>query len=120
MKKVIKMVISNLVDLYPAKKNLMPALIKEILNLSNQKMRLLRYVFTCVGVQVFHQILAEVIQVEKTLQIFQMGSKPDMDRVDATKRAIEFFVDQNAVVLSKELIWKRAADVQSFVRKAIY
>lgn len=46
MKRVTKIVVAALVDLYPAKKELLPALIQEIKSFSKSKMRALRFAFT--------------------------------------------------------------------------
>ena len=58
-KKLVKSLCTNLVDSYPAKKPLMQMLVKEILNFSKSKMRLLRYAFTMIGLTLFSSLIAE-------------------------------------------------------------
>lgn len=49
LKRFIKILCSSLVDLYPAKKELLPALVTEVKNFSKSKMRVIRFCFTQIG-----------------------------------------------------------------------
>jgi hypothetical protein len=57
-KRFIKLLASALIDLFPAKKELLPALITEIRNFSRSKMRLIRFSFAQIGIQVFKHLVA--------------------------------------------------------------
>lgn len=57
-KRVVKLLVSSLIDLYPAKKELLAPLVTEIRNFSRVKMRVVRFVFTQIGLQIFKQLLA--------------------------------------------------------------
>lgn len=52
-KRFCKMLTTNLVDVFPAKKQHMLGLVREILNFSRCKVRLLRYGFTHIGLSIF-------------------------------------------------------------------
>lgn len=62
-KRFCKVLITNLVDVFPAKKKHMYALAREILNFSRCKMRLFRSGFTQIGLCIFSQLLTEVNQL---------------------------------------------------------
>ena len=63
-KRFCKVLVTNLVDMYPKNKTHLPALMKEILNFSQSKLRLFRYSFTIIGMQFFKPLLeqAHVLQ----------------------------------------------------------
>ena len=91
-KRACKILVSNLVDVFPSQKNCLPAIIKEILNFSRAKVRLLRHVFTQVGMQIFFHILTEVKELKTLSTYFKKGAKKDDQRVDQVNKAIEFFM----------------------------
>ena len=56
-KRCIKLIVNGLVDQFPAKDTYLPALLKEIISLSQSKMRLFRFCFTHIGLQIFKLLL---------------------------------------------------------------
>jgi len=83
-------------------------------------MRLFRFGFTHIGLCLFNQLLTEVNQLQTLCGYFTSQSKVEQKRVDQIDQAIDFFLNQNAVVLGKELLLARATDAQTFIRKSVY
>ena len=52
-KRFTKLLVGNLIDMYPANKELLPMIVGEICMLSRQKLRLLRSCFTQIAIQFF-------------------------------------------------------------------
>lgn len=48
-KKFCKLLVANLVDLYPAKKEVLVDIVREVCNMSRMRVRLVRYAFTSIG-----------------------------------------------------------------------
>lgn len=53
-KRFTKLLVSNIVDLFPQQKELTSCLVQEIINFSQCKMRLLRLGFTYIGMQILN------------------------------------------------------------------
>lgn len=98
----------------------MQGLVREILNFSKNKMRLLRYGFTQIGLYFFQQLLTEVGQLNTLKGFFTSQASIEKTRVEKVESAIDFFFSQSADVLAKDLLLARAVDTQSFIRKSVY
>jgi len=57
-KKFCKLFVANLVDLFPAKKDVLIDIIREVCNLTRLKVRIARYAFTCIGMHLLKHLLA--------------------------------------------------------------
>ena len=55
---------TNLIDVFPAKKQYTQVLVRETLNLSHCITRLFRHGFTNIGLYFFNQLLTEVAQLQ--------------------------------------------------------
>jgi hypothetical protein len=58
-KKFCKLLVVNLVDLYPAKKEILVDIVREVCNMSRLRVRLVRYAFTSIGMQLLKNLLAQ-------------------------------------------------------------
>lgn len=119
-KRFCKVLCTNLVDSYPAKKQHMQGIVREILNFSRCKMRLLRYGFTQIGLHFFQQLLTEVGQLNTLKGFFTSQASIEVTRVEKVESAIDFFFKQSADVLAKDLLLARTVDAQSFIRKSVF
>lgn len=63
-KRFCKVLMTNLVDVFPAKKQHVLGLVREILNFSRCKLRLLRFGFTHIGLTIFSHTLSQVTQLQ--------------------------------------------------------
>ena len=118
-KRFCKVLTTNLIDMYPKNKTVLPALLKEILNLSKSKLRLFRYSFTYIGMQFFKPVLDQAHVLQQLKSQFQKVSNA-ADRVETIDKALDYVLEQNAGLLAKELVRERANDMQIFVRKCVF
>jgi hypothetical protein len=63
-KKLCKLLVNNLVDLFPAKKDFLIDVIQEVCNLSRLRVRLVRYAFTYIGMILLKNLLAQAHSLE--------------------------------------------------------
>ena len=56
-KRFSKLLITNLVDMYPQRKEVLPALVKKVVALAGSKQRLIRLSFTQISIQLLKHIL---------------------------------------------------------------
>lgn len=119
-KRFAKVLVNNLVDVFPSKQSSMTRLLAEIIKFSGSKVRLFRHGFTQVGLEIFHGLLTEVCKLETLKGYFSNGEQSARARVDQINAAIRFFLDQNAVKLAENVVLPRMADVKDFIRKAVY
>jgi len=75
-KRFVKLLTTNLIDIYPAKSEYLPAIIQEVRNLSRQKMRLIRFSATYIGMQFFKQLLCQMASLYSLKSTF--SSQPSV------------------------------------------
>ena len=56
-KKFCKLFVANLVDIYPARSELLVEITREVCNLARFRIRLVRYAFTLIGMQIMKNLL---------------------------------------------------------------
>ena len=120
-KKFCKVLVSNIVDVFPSLQESMSGLVSEILKFTNCKLRLFRHGFTQIGLTIFNELLVEGCKLQ-TLKVYFTGQrdKNEQERGRAIELAIDFFLNKNAARLGEELMVPRLVDSQDFIRKGVY
>jgi len=120
-KRCIKILITGLVDQFPAKDSYLPALLKELISFSQSKMRLFRFCFTQIGLQIFKLLLNNMATLSdlKTQFKAQPHQQSQSSRLQMCENAIEFIREKGCNTLVKDLIKIRAGDSTIQIRKMV-
>ena len=118
-KKFCKLLVANLVDLFPAKKDLLIDMIREVCNLSRLRTRLMRYAFTSIGMMLLKNLLAQQHSLEVLRSQFKSQPSVIQSQMDTLDSAQEYVSDKLVSSLARELVKARMTDSCPLVRKCL-
>jgi hypothetical protein len=118
-KKFCKLLVANLVDLFPAKKELLVDIAREVCIMSRFRVRLVRYAFTSIGMQLLKNLLAQKHSLDLLSSQFKSQPPAVSSQLETLDSALEYVSEKLVGYLSRELVKTRLTDVCPLVRRCI-
>lgn len=103
-RKFCKLLVANLVDLYPAKKELLVDIAREVCIMSRLRIRLVRYAFTSIGMQLLKNLLAQKHSLDLLSNQFKTQPSAISSQIETLDHALDYVSDKLVGYLARELV----------------
>jgi hypothetical protein len=118
LKRFFKILVTNLIDMYPKRHKLLELIIDKICILAQSKVRLIRFGFTVFALSLTKVLLHQFNDISQVMS--RIRSQPTLNREqDSMITDCHALIKNQLLILSAEVIHERANDPQEFIRKQV-